>query len=671
MEMEDHPREHASDLRRLAEATFPYLSRSERELLDKVSRGEWAIFGPSRNYADPGNDPKNGDHWGRERHIEAALVAWLCTDQEARKHVHCRGIQIFGARISGLLDLPFVSVSFQLALERCQLKEGIDLRRAEVAELDLQGSKVEQGITANGLYVRHNVLLRDCDVSDDVELVGAQIGGNLACGGATFDSPPAKNVPECGVAEDANRGAAGPKSGEIGGDLSRETRHFFTRQGQRRVPSNGTPLNADGIDVKGDVLLRKGFKANGEVRLMGAQIGRDLECDGGTFCNPPLKDVAGSGMALNADGIDVKGYVFLRTGFHAKGEVRFLRAHIGRNLECDGGTFSSPPLKDVGIPPRKDVSNPPPKGISNPPHKDLPGSGKAFNAERADVRGSIYLRNRFTADGAVDLHGAEIGGTFDCRNGNFEKASLDLTDASAGSLKDSGLSDWPHAGKLFLDGFVYGRIEGQIKPQERLRWLRQAEKPFRPQPYLQLAKILHDSGDSDGALQVREKMAELHRSSQNPLPRLWSLLLKWSIGYGYHPGRAIRLVILLSLVGWVVYSISYKAGTMVPTDKDAHAQFTNCPTVPTDKNARAQSTNCRTVPGHYPAFSALVYSLETSLPLVHLGQADKWQPDPGSSPPSFASARWFVMWFHWIQIMLGWLLATLFVAGVSGIVHKE
>jgi hypothetical protein len=31
----------------------------------------------------------------------------------------------------------------------------------------------------------------------------------------------------------------------------------------------------------------------------------------------------------------------------------------------------------------------------------------------------------------------------------------------------------------------------------------------------------------------------------------------------------------------------------------------------------------------------------------------------------------FVMCFLWIQILLGWLLATLFVAGVTGIVHKD
>jgi hypothetical protein len=37
----------------------------------------------------------------------------------------------------------------------------------------------------------------------------------------------------------------------------------------------------------------------------------------------------------------------------------------------------------------------------------------------------------------------------------------------------------------------------------------------------------------------------------------------------------------------------------------------------------------------------------------------------------FAISPQFVIWFLWIQIPLGWLLATVFLAGVSGIVHKR
>jgi hypothetical protein len=311
----------------------------------------------------------------------------------------------------------------------------------------------------------------------------------------------------------------------------------------------------------------------------------------------------------------------------------------------------------------------------------------------------------------VFLYGAQIGGPFNCRKGNFEKATLDLTDASAASLYDSGLNDvpsssiadsartiWPQQDKLLLDGFVYGRISslGRIDVAKRLDWLGlQPSAPFRQQPYLQLAKVLRESGDSDGALRVLEKMEELRRNNEGhgPIAHLESWVLRGSIGYGYYPARAIWEIIGLSALGWIIYRRSYLAGTMAPTDKDAYTKF----------HAESQA------PPHYPTFSPLVYSVENSLPLVKLGQADKWQPDPEVPPPQNRPApklghpnarRWprltamwdrmpkwfrdgwtwtsakttspkFVLWFLWIQILLGWLLATLFVAGVSGIVHKE
>jgi hypothetical protein len=273
----------------------------------------------------------------------------------------------------------------------------------------------------------------------------------------------------------------------------------------------------------------------------------------------------------------------------------------------------------------------------------------------------------------LDFEGAEVGGAFKCESANLQAASLDLRDASAGSLYDSGLDDttsadnrqtkWPQPGKLQLDGFVYGRIssEGRIDVSKRIAWLGlQPSPPFRQQPYLHLAKILTDSGDSDGGLRVLEKKEALLRTSGAPGPvaRLWSWFLRVSIGYGYYPGRAIWLIILLSLLGWIVYGTSYAAGTMIPTDKDVY-----------DKDFKDK----RLVPPYYPAFSPLVYSVENSLPLVKLGQGDKWQPysGPESLPGSNPILSGFVLWFYRMQILLGWLLGTLFVAGVSGIVHKE
>jgi hypothetical protein len=155
----------------------------------------------------------------------------------------------------------------------------------------------------------------------------------------------------------------------------------------------------------------------------------------------------------------------------------------------------------------------------------------------------------------------------------------------------------------------------------------------------------------------------------------------------------------LSALGWIVYRRSYLAGHLTPTDKDAYADF--------KKNGAP--------PPHHPAFSPLVYSIENALPLVKLGQADKWRPDPrpdptaagdqpfvafgkmrpwpslfarverclvslglrantGATRPRFATAATsarLVRWFLWAQILIGWLLATLVVAGVSALLRKE
>jgi hypothetical protein len=99
--------------------------------------------------------------------------------------------------------------------------------------------------------------------------------------------------------------------------------------------------------------------------------------------------------------------------------------------------------------------------------------------------------------------------------------------------------------------------------------------------------------------------------------------------------------------------------------------------VPTDKEACRDFRAGKPLPPHYPVFSPFVYSVENSLPIMKFGQAEKWQPDP--QPGSAQATCWFgrlensqfALWFLRVQTTLGWLLATLFVAGVTGIVHKE
>ncbi len=140
-------------------------------------------------------------------------------------------------------------------------------------------------------------------------------------------------------------------------------------------------IRADSLEVEGDVLLFKGFKAMGGVRLVGATIRGQLNCQNGEFVNP-------NGYALDASMLRVESSVFFRDGFKAVGEVRLVGATIGGQLDCDNGQFINP-------------------------------DGYALSADALKIEGGIFLRNGFRAEGQVEFRGAIIGGQMSCKKVQF------------------------------------------------------------------------------------------------------------------------------------------------------------------------------------------------------------------------------------------------------------
>jgi hypothetical protein len=596
-----------------------HLSEAEKRLLRAAPKGGVAICGPNSDDNDTGNDPSKAANcgencgWGPERAIRAEIIRWLCVDEVARKRVDPKGIQVYGAKITGKLDLSNIATPFPLVLARCRLTDDADLRWAQLPLLRLNGSYVH-AITADGIEVKGVVALSGgFHAEGAVSLKYAQIGNILDCSGGIF-------------------------SGHSEGALS-----------------------ADGIKVDGAVFLAQGFRAEGQVGLPDAKIGGTLVCDGGTFKNP-------KNIALYADRISVQGSVYLRKSrqenFQAEGVVRLPGAQIGGNLECFGGTFSE------------------------------------VIAQTSSIKGNFLWR---------DIKNPEV-------------AKLNLSNASAGSIVDDEKS-WPERGNLFLDGFVYGRFSGGATDAcSRLKWL-DRQDPFAPRPYRQLAKVLREAGDEDGAVKVLEEMERRRREKDTWPERFSGDILRWTIGYGYDPGWAIWGIALMSGVAWIIYRRGYLAGKMVPKEKDAYESF----------KSEGKS------PGGYTPFAPFVYAVENSVPLVKLGQEDTWHPDsdaepspshqkpwpsslgrrrdwsrlrwvqrflisgglcpdpnlgnplrplqrllvfcglqphPNADTPPSPFSRWltsprFLHWFLWIQILLGWVLATLFAAGVSGIIKSS
>jgi len=614
-------RPQAPDVGSLVQQTFKNLTVAETKLISAASRGEIAMCGVSDVASDPTNDPKNADQWGIERHIRAELIAWLCLDGHASSLIHPKGIQVLGAIVRDALDLSFITVGFPLALARCRLRNGLILQGAHTRTISLEGSWVHS-IFADGAVISGALFLRGGFHADHgVQLTGASVCGPLDCSGSIFE----------------NTGSS-------------------------------AALVADAIVVTGPAYLRAGFRSTGEVRFHHARIGSDLDCTQGRFKVTTQAKTKQTSPALDGEGIVVGGSVFLRHGFHSEGLVLLHGAQIAFNLDCTGGRFE------------------------NPARQDVLGTGTALNIDASAVQGTVLLSDGFQADGRVTVTNSQINGDLRCAGANFGSGviaertvvksalfwrdirnpttvSLNLINTSVDSLSDDTAS-WPSRGNLQLHGFRYRQISAfsPRNAKERLAWLARL-KSFTPQPYKQLANVLKEEDDDVGARRVLYRMASLrNQEDRGKLTRAWSFILKYAIGYGYYPVRALFWLFGLTAFGYLLFLHGYYAGHMVPTDKDAYASFkyNRCP------------------PDYYEKFHASIYSLENSLPIVKFGQVERWQPDPSAKAlghtTTVSSLEWLAQStasagtlraFRWVQIVLGWFFTTMGIAGVTGLVRED
>jgi hypothetical protein len=170
----------------------------------------------------------------------------------------------------------------------------------------------------------------------------------------------------------------------------------------------------------------------------------------------------------------------------------------------------------------------------------------------AKIKGDLHLTgSQFEKN--VDLSGAEIGGGLLLKSAQWsDGATLILRDAKVGIIP--ALADaW--APKLDLDGFTY-RSAGTAEQFQG--WFGRLDR-YAPQPYDQLASIVQSQGNGRLATAIRYSGRERERSEATGGAWAWwawLTALKWVIGYGYYPQRAIFWAIGLVMVGAIVLRVS-------------------------------------------------------------------------------------------------------------------
>ncbi len=599
--------------------------------------------------------------WGEERTIRAAVLQYLLV--AGQWPVHAKGVRLRGVRISGHLDLEAAVIRWPLSLECCYLDadEPACLDYATASRVTLARCRLA-GLTGMMLAARKLDLSRST-LTGPLRLLAADITGDLTCRGAQLDGT------------DGAGSALVADGMKVGGDVLLDLE--FTAVGAVRLrladitgqlscggakltgyDRFGYALVADEMKARGDVLLDHGFTAAGAVLLFSADITGGLSCRGARL------GINGVGTALVADGMKVRGDVFL-DGFTAAGAVRLPGADITGQLSCSGAK--------------------------------LTGHDRGFNALVADgmkARGDVLLDDGFTAAGTVSLDSAHVGGSVSLgptaalagedkvalnataakiagrlrwAPGQQVSGRVNLEGATAGELDDDWSGErangyWPVGGLLSLDGFTYARFGGdrQATVEQRLAWIRSQYQPhagsgsaaFATQPYEQLAAVYRKVGQDDQARKVAiTRRADLRKyGNLNRYRRFGNWFLDWSIKYGYQTWRAAVGLAALFVVFLALSILAQHQHVIVPI-----GEIEGLHPVPS-------VTQCMS---NYPCFYPAGYTVDTVIPIINVHQADYWGPD-GHAP-------WGWVWvgLTWVATGLGWALATLLVAGYTGLVRRD
>lgn len=615
---------------------------------------------------DCGEGPFEADamkSWGEERTVDAAVLLDLLVGRQWP--VHAKGVRLRGVKISGLLDLEGATLRCPLSLDSCYLDSvhPACLDHATASQVTLTGCCLS-GLTADMLTARHVDLSRST-LTGPLSLRCATITGELICSGAQLKGTDGHlnslvaggmSIRGSVLLDDGftTTGAVWLARSDIAGDLE---------CGGAQLGSNGdgVALLAEGVRVGGEAHLREGFFADGAVRLLGADITGDLSCRAARL------GADQNGNALVADRMRVGGEVHLYKGFTTDGAVVLNGADITGDLSFGGAQLTG-----------------------------TDRDGNALLADGLRVGAAVLLDEWFTSAGTVSLNSVRadqlvlsparpagasgITFTFTAKEAQIARelrwapherfsGLVDLEDASVGELDDDWTRPggyWPDGGRLYLNGLTYGGL-GDASAQQRLGWIRsqykksQHEKDkhkkaqhtdFAAQPYEQLAGMYRQGGQDSEARDVAIARRRDLRTfgNLNWYRRFGNWFLDRTISYGYRTWRAGVGLVIVFVAFLVLSIIGQHRHVIVPV-----GSTTGLTPVPT-------ATTCTS---DYPCFYPFGYTVDTVIPIINVHQADYWGPDAN------APVGWLWVVGAWGATAAGWALATLLVAGYTGLVRQD
>ena len=352
------------------------------------------------------------------------------------------------------------------------------------------------------------------------------------------------------------------------------------------------------------------------VRVRGARIVGPLNLGGRRLCCPlelyecylddpvdlakaeaPGISLRGSYLRrrLSARGLRVHHTLNLSRGFRCQGPVRLSGAHIGGQLDLTGGRFDN-------------------------------RDGYAISLETSHIEGSAFWRP------------TEVNGQL---NLGFARATIWVDDSTG------------RATPTVLRGFRYDALGpgiAHVKPDDRIAWLDRDPTGYSPQPFRQLATVYRAEGHDRAARTVlvasQNRRRRGGRGWRSWPGRAWGRVLWATVAYGYRPGQALLIAIMIYVAGGFIFTYAAHQNLLAPA-----------------RATRAATQSSRCDPPTYPCVHPWVYSSDVLLPVINLRERENWAPD--------ATREEWVAVYGWVASAIGWILGIAVVAGITNVVRRE
>jgi hypothetical protein len=408
----------------------------------------------------------------------------------------------------------------------------------------------------------------------------------------------------------------------IGGSL-RMTSACVDVSGGAEAQFDSRAVYLDGTQIDGNLDAR-GLRITGECRLLDLGVRGNVRLDGAVLANPG-KDVWVSRRTTVGGNFECRDAEIY-------GSLIMQEVQIGANLDLRASRLSKPGryTRDRNLKPCLDIR----AGRIGRDVVCAAGSRRAFAAagEVRMVRATIGRQLTFAGAELGEPDGPEDRSVLNAFGAQTQELTLTLARAPRGrvglrQMRCTSLDDnealWRATGGLDLDAFRYDSLTKAIDladdaaVERRLQWLRTAERGvYSPGPYDQLAAMLRSVGNEEHADTVliakqRRRYAALAHGFRvlGPLVALWSWLQRWMVGYGYRPSRALGWLALLLVIGTLWFAFYPAHCGLAAGDPPDFAAYRFCPMTNQDDHL---------------VWNPFLFTLDLLVPIVDFGNKNRW-----------------------------------------------